>query len=362
MRCKLLLAVTLLLAGYSAHADSLEHMLFTVQRDGRECGSAFLVSDEGRVWMMSNYHVVKGDAAIGFIGMTDRSRVYSLPEKIEVAKDRDAVRFQLEEPSGFIIASGCAFDDEVLAFGNSGGAGVVTKSKGTVVGRGRNQIEVTCEIIPGNSGGPVINIRDEVVGIATFIIKAPVSGLSEEQLALLSYAERDRIVEKTKETKGTRYTDTRRFAVPVCDTQWQEVSLTVFKEESRQVETLDEKYDRFNEAVINVFKARSMSTKSAELFSRGWVNNYNYELDEYGYYSSESGLFYIKSGRKESFYRAYGRWLRALSEVAERTSNEYAEESENLTISYFKQEVRARADKLSRTSKELLTASEKYKL
>jgi hypothetical protein len=361
MRCKLLLAVTLLSAVYSVSADSLENLLFTVRRDDRECGSAFLASEAGRVWMMSNYHVVKGDAAIEFIGMTDRSRVYSLPEKFEVSKDRDAIRFQLEETNGFTVASGCEFDDEVLAFGNSGGAGVITKSKGTVVGRGRGQIEVTCEIIPGNSGGPVINARNEVVGIATFIIKASISGLSDEQLALLPDAERDRIIEKTKETKGTRYTDTRRFAVPVCDTQWQAVSLTVFKEESVRFEALDEKYDRFNEAIVNVFKARSMSTKNAELFSRSWVNNYNDELDEYGYYSSESGRFYIKSGRKESFYRAYGRWLRALSEVAERTSNEYAEESENLTISYFKQEISARADKLSRTSKELLTASEKYK-
>jgi hypothetical protein len=362
MRFKLLLAGTLLSAVYAVYADSLENLLFTVRRDDRECGSAFLASEAGRVWMMSNYHVVKGDAVIEFIGMTDRSRVYSLPEKFEVAKDRDAVRFPLEEINGFSIASGCSFDDKVLAFGNSGGAGVITKSKGAVVGMGRNQVEVTCEIIPGNSGGPVINTRNEVVGIATFIIKAPVSGLSEEQLALLSDAERDRIIEKATETKGTRYTDTRRFAVPVGDAEWQEVSLAVFKEESVRFEALDEKYDRFNEAIINVFKSRSLSTKNAELFSRSWVNNYNDELNEYGYYSSESGRFYIKSGRKESFYRAYGRWLRALSENAERISIEYLDESKNVTIDYFQKEIVARADKLSRTGKELLKASENYKL
>ena len=127
-------AAVILFAACSSGA-SLEDCLFTVQKDGRESGSGFLLKDTNGIWMVSNDHVVKQDGEIKFIGMTDESRVYTLPETIEVAANRDAVRFKTEESDGFVLTDACSFDEKVFAFGNSGGLGVITKSEGKVVGK-----------------------------------------------------------------------------------------------------------------------------------------------------------------------------------------------------------------------------------
>lgn len=355
--------VLISLAAFSpGFAESLEDRLFTVQRDGRESGSGFLLKETNNVWMVSNYHVVRGDADIQFVGMVDKTRSYALPKTVEIAADRDAVRFAVAETGGFPTADDCSFDDEVLAFGNSGGAGVVTKSKGTVVGKGRGEIEVTCEIIPGNSGGPVLNSSNEVIGIATFIIKAPAAAVSAELVGTLPDAERERLVEKMKETHGTRYENTRRFAVPLEATEWQQVELDTFKNESKAFEQIDDRFDRFNKAVSLVYQAKLLPADDDNLFAQGWVRNYNSGLREYGYYNSSSGRFYISAGRKESFYRAYGRWLKALSGTAERLSTEFCEATNELTVLYFQKEIGERAEKLNRTSSELLKSAEKYKL
>ena len=63
-------------------------------------------------------------------------------------------------------------DDAVVVLGNSGGAGVVTKIAGKIVGIGPDRIEVSAEFIPGNSGSPIIHVKTgQVIGIATYLTK-----------------------------------------------------------------------------------------------------------------------------------------------------------------------------------------------
>jgi hypothetical protein len=354
------ICTAVLLIHVPVSGTSLENFLFTAERDGKESGSGFLLKDTHGVWMVSNCHVVRQNGEITFTEMTDASRVFTLPDAVEVAANRDAVRFKTGEIDGLKLTETCSFDDKVFAFGNSDGLGVITKSAGKVVGKGRGEIEVTCEIIPGNSGGPVINARDEVIGVATFGVTTYSAKITAELSGTVSAAEREHLIEKIKDRYGTRYTETRRFAVPLHDAEWQPVDLELFRQESKQYEQIDDRFGRFNEAVETVFRCRTIRSENENLFPRGWVRNYNQDLNDYGDYDADSGRYYLRSGRKESFDRAYGRWIRTLSEAAEALSDEFREQSAALTILYYQNEVRAYADKLNSKRSDLMDIAGKY--
>jgi hypothetical protein len=353
-------AAVVLFSACSVFGASLEDFLFTVQCDGRENGSGFLLKDTDGVWMVSNCHVVQNGETIEFIGMMDESRVFTLPETIAVAANRDAIRFKTEEPDGFVLSGTTSFDETVFAFGNSDGLGVITKSEGRIVGKGRGEIEVTCEIIPGNSGGPVINTNNEVIGAAAFTVTASSVKVAAELTGTVSAAERERLAEKIKIRHGTRYLESRRFAVPLHDAEWQSVDLKLFVEESPQAEKTSDRVDRFNEAVTAVFRCRSISSEDEDLFPHGWVKNYNRDLYGYGYYDSDSGRYYLRSGRKESFDRAYGRWMENLSEAAQLLAAECRAQTDELTVLYYQNKAIEYAGRLEIKSRELMDVAKKY--
>jgi len=349
MQLKRIISSAILFAVCAVSEGSMEDFLFTVRRDGREVGSGFLLKDGSGVWMTSNCHVVQRGREIKFIGMVDDSRVYALPNKIEVAANRDAVRFLTGGTNGLTLTAAAAFDETVFAFGNSDGLGVITRGEGKVVGKGRGQIEITCEIIPGNSGGPVVNTRDEVIGIAAFGISVPAVKIAAELSGTVSAAERARLTEKIKEHYGTRYTETRRFAVPVHDAEWQAVDLDLFREESRRYEEAADRCSRFSAAVEAVFRSRVISQKDEDLFPRGWVKDYNHDLRNFQ-----------GAGRKELFDRAFGRWIQNLSETAAGLAGEIREQAEDLTVLYFRNELMERVDRLNRNHRELRDIAAKY--
>ena len=327
--------------------DALENQLFTVRRDQREAGSGFLLHDGEQSWLVSNCHVVEGDADVEFVGMTDSSRVIAMPDFIDVAANRDAVRFASDESGGFSLGSDCSFDDVVFAFGNSDGKGVVTKSEGTVVGKGRGEIEVTCDIIPGNSGGPVINESNEVVGISTFLITPP-SDLSAQTEGLLH---------TLKMFEGTRYEKTRRFAVPVHDADWQRVERAVFRTESIAIEPLREQVLRLNSAIISVFLCAWIDEECEDVLSHSWVRRYHRKLKDCGYYHAESERYWIRSGRRDSFNRSMRRWLEDLSETAAEMADALREESDDFSIQYYRNEIMEKAEGLERSARDLLDLS-----
>jgi len=204
-------------------------------------GSAFLVQMNGKNYIVTNYHVVKGAKTISF----SNSKAKFSPSQltIEVADDRDLVRFPTDLDYGLEVAKTVAQGKPVSAYGNSGGKDVITKLDGSVLGVGPDEIEVSCNFIMGNSGGPIIDDKGDVVGIATYV--ATESGIPDWV------------------KKGTRFAETRRFGVRLLDgIKWSSTSLPSFQSETKTLESMNGMLDDYLTIVLSM--ARAPFQKSVE--------------------------------------------------------------------------------------------------
>ncbi|MBC8206724.1 MAG: trypsin-like peptidase domain-containing protein [Kiritimatiellales bacterium] len=255
----------------------IEDYLFTVQDDGRDIASAFLCKDEEDVWMVTSYHVIEGAEEIEFINMSDPDCTFSLPAEIQVAIDRDAIRFAVDHPDGLAISDTFSFGDEVVAFGNSDGRGVITRNAGEIIGMGSGEIEVDCAIIPGNSGGPVIDINQNVLGVAAYIVPSE-SEQIEDALKEAGAGERAMLTQRKAVLKGTRYGETRRFAVQIKDVTWQPVAqeeLDAFYEVKLAVN------DAFDTMRNVIYYGHELSVENGghgKFLSSSWVEDYESEI------------------------------------------------------------------------------------
>lgn len=156
-------------------------------------GSGFFVRLDDRDYVVTNQHVVMGTRAADVkIRATNGQEVR--PVSAEIAEGNvDLVRFAL--PAKTDAALRLAVADPIngeaaCAIGNSLGADVATANPGFILGVGDTLLESNCKFVPGNSGGPLVNEKGEVVGVPTLIA----------------------LGRKDQTTEGTRYAENRRFA------------------------------------------------------------------------------------------------------------------------------------------------------
>jgi S1-C subfamily serine protease len=142
-------------------------------------GSGFIVDESGHV--VTNAHVVAGGEELTAV-LSDGSEV---PAEV-VGSDEwlDVAILKLDLPAGesvpgiatFGDSSSLRAGDQVVAIGNALGSFPNTVSEGTVNATNRSfpregglttWIQHDAEIWHGNSGGPLLNLRGEVVGINT---------------------------------------------------------------------------------------------------------------------------------------------------------------------------------------------------
>lgn len=313
--------------GFSEPAGNAEDFLFTVECTDGSRGSAFLMKDSDGVWMVSNCHVASGKPPVRFINMRDTNYVWQMPKEIEVAEDRDVVRFHVAESNGFAITSQYSFDDEVAAFGNSGGLGIITKSKGEIIGLGANEIEVSCEIIEGNSGGPLVNSENQVIGVSTFIVKPQNSSDSKSKTT-----------SKKESTSGTRYENFRRFGISLSKVIWQKTALEAFTKEAT---VFQEKVDEYKIAVSSLVFVKSRlpvkETAVEYLVQPSVIRSYNRNI-------AIKSLF----GQSGSYSRsAHLRVFKNLSEGAEKWAGNTRELAGNeFSVKYFSKGMQDLADDL----------------
>ena len=142
-------------------------------------GSGFIVDEQGRV--VTNAHVVDGAEELTVV-LSDGTEVSA--EVVGSDAILDVAIIELDLPEGSTVPGILSFGDssalragdQVIAIGNALGSFPNTVSEGTVNATDRSfpsegglttWIQHDAEIWRGNSGGPLLNLQGEVVGVNT---------------------------------------------------------------------------------------------------------------------------------------------------------------------------------------------------
>ncbi|MBQ6839630.1 MAG: trypsin-like peptidase domain-containing protein [Oscillospiraceae bacterium] len=138
-------------------------------------GSGFIISEDG--YVVSNYHVVEGTQSLTVITYDDQEYEAQL---IGYDATNDIALLKIEAQALPCVTIGSsdalAVGDQVAAVGNPLGELTSTLTVGYVSAKDRivatdgtaiNMIQTDAAINSGNSGGPLFNMKGEVVGITT---------------------------------------------------------------------------------------------------------------------------------------------------------------------------------------------------
>ena len=138
-------------------------------------GSGFLLSEDG--YVVTNYHVVAEAATITVVTQDAEPHEASLVGRDATA---DMALLKVEgnhfQPVTLGSSTELAIGDMVVAIGNPLSALEATQTVGYISGKNRevstdnnvvNMLQTDAAINSGNSGGPLFNMRGEVVGITT---------------------------------------------------------------------------------------------------------------------------------------------------------------------------------------------------
>ncbi len=174
------------------------------QRQPRASGSGVIISQDG--YIVTNNHVVEGAASLA-VTFADGSRhdatlvgtdplvdiavirVTDVVPAIAPLGDSDAL-----QPGETVMAIGSPLGD----FKNSVTAGVVSALNRTVPGSGQEGlIQTDAAINHGNSGGPLVNLRGEVIGINTLVVRS--SGSTGDQAEGLGFSIPSKVVKQVSD-------------------------------------------------------------------------------------------------------------------------------------------------------------------
>ena len=142
---------------------------------GTSTGSGFIISEDG--YVMTNCHVVEGASSVSII--THSGEQYAATV-IGSDSTSDVALLKVEASGLPAVTLGSSDElivgDQVVAIGNPLGELTSTMTVGYVSGKERavytddttiNMIQTDAAINSGNSGGPLFNMKGEVVGITT---------------------------------------------------------------------------------------------------------------------------------------------------------------------------------------------------
>jgi S1-C subfamily serine protease len=166
-------------------SPALVHINVRLGQRAEGAGTGIVLSSSGEV--LTNNHVISGATSIS---VTDVGNGQTYPATV-VGNDRshDIAVLQLQDASGLQTASigdssTVAVGDEIAAIGNAGGrGGTPSIAAGTVYAldqtitvrddtteraqRLTGLIQVTAQLRPGYSGGPLVNTAGQVIGVNT---------------------------------------------------------------------------------------------------------------------------------------------------------------------------------------------------
>jgi S1-C subfamily serine protease len=148
---------------------------------GSGSGSGVIVSEEG--YIITNNHVVEGARQLAVV-FADNTRQEATLIGTDPLSDIAVIQVEGNLPAVAAIGDAAALQpgEQVLAIGSPLGnfrntvtAGVVSALNRSV-GSMEGLIQTDAAINSGNSGGPLINLRGEVVGINTLVVRSDFDG------------------------------------------------------------------------------------------------------------------------------------------------------------------------------------------
>lgn len=167
---------------YARNVDSVVAVTSTVTSSvfgqtaqGTSSGSGFIITPNG--YVVTNYHVVEGGSDITVI-CHDGTEYPAKVVGTDSANDVAVLKVEAEDLPAVSIGKSddLIIGDMVVAIGNPLGTLTSTQTVGYVSGMNRevttdntmiNMIQTDAAINSGNSGGPLFNMKGEVVGITT---------------------------------------------------------------------------------------------------------------------------------------------------------------------------------------------------
>jgi serine protease Do len=139
-------------------------------------GSGIIISEEG--YVLTNYHVIEGAQEVKVIlsdGKEAAAKVMNSDSKLDIAVVKITDNTKVPAVAELGVSGSLQVGEEVVAIGNPLGKeflGTVTNGIVSAVNRqleenGMKYIQTNAAINSGNSGGPLINSRGQVIGINT---------------------------------------------------------------------------------------------------------------------------------------------------------------------------------------------------
>jgi len=138
-----------------------------------QLGSGFFISQNGDV--ITNYHVLQGASSAKI--KTADEKTYPITYIVAENEQNDVIRLSVNIPSQYVyplflsktipeVGERIIVYGSPLGLGNTVSDGIVSAIR-EFPGYGKF-IQITAPISPGSSGSPVLNMKGEVIGIATF--------------------------------------------------------------------------------------------------------------------------------------------------------------------------------------------------
>ncbi len=143
---------------------------------GTSCGSGFFINEQG--YIITNAHVVISAKTVWCQVPSLGKRIIDL-EVVGISPERDLALLRLSDEGRELITKelgGIPYlmlgdsdlirrSDDVLALGYPLGQQACKSTTGVISGYEQHLIQISAPINPGSSGGPLLNIKGEVVGV-----------------------------------------------------------------------------------------------------------------------------------------------------------------------------------------------------
>jgi serine protease Do len=149
---------------------------FNAQGKPIRIGSGFFVDAQGH--LITNLHVIKGVARA--VVKLPKGEIYPLTEMVALDEKADIVKLAVHLPGGsphYLTVSNIRPEvgEHVVVLGSPLGLEhTVTDGMVSAIRTARNRgefLQISAPISPGSSGGPVVNMKGKVIGIATFQVR-----------------------------------------------------------------------------------------------------------------------------------------------------------------------------------------------